>query len=62
MSQFAITSPIVGMIILVVFVLAGKVFRDNWKLRGPNWKRNCWLSGLVAAACFGVLAFVPFMP
>ncbi|SNY92607.1 hypothetical protein SAMN04515647_2878 [Cohaesibacter sp. ES.047] len=62
MSHIAITSPFVGMTVLVIFVIAGKVFRDNWKLGGAHWKRNCWLSGLVAAACFGVLAFVPFLP
>lgn len=57
-----ISSSLAGIVILIVFVLAGKIFRENWKLKGPNWKRNCWISGLVAAACFGLLAFVPFVP
>ena len=61
-SAIAITSPAIGVALLVVFVVAGKVFRDNWKQQGPNWKRNCWIAGVVAASCFAVLAFIPFMP
>lgn len=61
-SQLAITNPYIGIALLIVFVLAGKVFRDNWKLKGSNWVRNCWLSGIVATACFAILAFIPFLP
>ena len=61
-SHLVLTNPFVGMAILVIFVLAGKVFRDNWKAKGENWKRNCWLAGLVALACFIILGFVPFVP
>ncbi|WP_316863430.1 hypothetical protein [uncultured Cohaesibacter sp.] len=62
MSQLAITNPYLGIALLVVFVLAGKIFRDNWKQQGTHWKRNCWLAGLVATACFCILAFIPFVP
>nr|WP_321457898.1 hypothetical protein [uncultured Cohaesibacter sp.] len=62
MSNLVISNPYVGIAILIVFVLAGKVFRDNWKAQGVNWKRNCWLSGGVATFCFMVLAFIPFVP
>ena len=61
-TQLTITNPYLGIAILVLFCVAGKIFRDNWKLKGANWKRNCWLSGLVATACFAVLAFIPFVP
>jgi cytochrome c oxidase assembly factor CtaG len=60
--DLAITSPIVGITLLVLFVIAGKIFRDNWKQQGPNWKVKCWISGVVALVCFLVLAFIPFMP
>ena len=62
MSQLTLTNPILGIAILVLFLLAGRVFRENWKLKGANWKRNCWLAGAVATACFLVLAFIPFVP
>nr|WP_321463096.1 hypothetical protein [uncultured Cohaesibacter sp.] len=61
-SNVAIVSPTMGIIVLVIFVLAGKLFRDNWKAQGPHWKRNCWFAGIVAALCFLALAFVPFVP
>ena len=62
MPRTSISSPYVGIAILMIFVLAGKVFRDNWKLKGEYWKRNCWLAGAVAAVCFCALAFIPFVP
>lgn len=60
--DLAITSPIVGLTLLVVFVIAGKIFRDNWKQQGPNWKTKCWIAGIVAFCCFLALAFIPFAP
>jgi hypothetical protein len=62
MENMSITSPLAGIALLVLFVVSGKVFRDNWKQQGPNWKRNCWVSGLLALGCFAILAFVPFAP
>lgn len=62
MTDLVIGSPIVGIAILVVFVVSGKVFRDSWKLQGSYWKVKCWIAGLIAAACFGALAFIPFQP
>lgn len=62
MPALTITSPIIGIGILILFVVSGKVFRDNWKQQGENWKRNCWVSGIVAALCFAILAFIPFAP
>ncbi|MCT4657373.1 MAG: hypothetical protein N4A65_16390 [Cohaesibacter sp.] len=61
-AGLAISSPLMGIALLLVFVISGKVFRDNWKLQGGNWKRNCWLSGILASLCFAILAFVPFAP
>ena len=62
MSQLTISSPLVGIALLIVFVIAGKVFRDNWKLKGAHWKRNCIVAGLIATTCFAILAFIPFVP
>jgi hypothetical protein len=61
-SSLVISNPYVGIAILVVFVLSGKVFRDNWKQKGETWKRNCWLAGIVAILCFLAMAFIPFIP
>ncbi|WP_146006404.1 hypothetical protein [Cohaesibacter celericrescens] len=61
MSLFTNSAPYLGIALLMIFVIAGKVFRDNWKLKGHHWQRNCWMAGLVASACFGFLAFVPFV-
>ncbi|MCV6547679.1 MAG: hypothetical protein OIF56_10420 [Cohaesibacter sp.] len=62
MENLSITSPLAGIILLVLFVFSGKTFRDNWKQQGDNWKRNCWISGLIALVCFSILAFVPVAP
>jgi hypothetical protein len=62
MSQMTISSPYLGIALLVIFVFAGKTFRDNWKQKGANWKRNCWIAGIAATLCFCALAFIPFAP
>ena len=60
-SQLTQSSPYLGIALLILFVFAGKIFRDNFKLKGAHWQRNCWLAGAVATACFTILAFSPFV-
>lgn len=62
MTNLTFSSPMLGIAILVIFVFAGRTWRLNWKEKGEGWKLKCWISGLIATACFAFLAFVPFAP
>ena len=62
MSDLSFSSPFIGIALLVVFGLAGRSFRKNWKEQGENWKLKCWVSGLIVVGCFAFLAFVPYAP
>ena len=50
----------VGVVLLVVFILSGRLFRDAWKLQGVRWKLRCWVFGLLALLSFLFLVFGVF--
>jgi hypothetical protein len=50
----------VGVVLLVVFILSGRLFRDAWKLQGARWKLRCWVFGLLALLSFLLLVFGVF--
>ncbi len=52
-------APVIALVLLLVLVFSGKIFRESWKAQGPNWQIKCWISGLIALGSFMVLAFVP---
>lgn len=56
---FAGLTPAVGIALLVVFVLFGRLFRDAWKAKAPGWKRKCAVYGGLAFASFLAIAFIP---
>ncbi|MEM7255091.1 MAG: hypothetical protein AAF493_27135 [Pseudomonadota bacterium] len=58
MTAFSL-SPISATLLLVVMLGAGRVFRDNWKRQCGAWKRNCWVSGVMAAFAFAALVALP---
>ncbi|MEM6824527.1 MAG: hypothetical protein AAF566_05395 [Pseudomonadota bacterium] len=58
-GEFAL-SPVAATLIFVVAVLAGSSYRRVWKAEGPSWQ--LWLFGLLAAACLGLVGFLPLKP
>ncbi len=50
-------TPASATVIFVLGCLAGYRYRAVWKAEGPRWQ--LWLTGLVAAAAFLTLGFVP---
>ncbi|MFV0359796.1 hypothetical protein [Tropicimonas sp.] len=52
-------SPLSGTLLLLVAVICGRNFRQNWKAQGPRWVLWAWLYGAAAAAALLALAFVP---
>ncbi len=47
----------VGVILLVVFILSGRLFKDAWKLQGARWKLRCRVFGLLALSGFLLMVF-----
>lgn len=56
MQEFVL-SPLLATILFVLFCFAGHRFRRVWSSEGPVWQ--LWLFGVIAAACLGLVAFVP---
>lgn len=52
-------TSVTGIVLLIVFVLTGRLFRDAWKARSPYWRLKCVLYGLVALLSFLAIAFIP---
>ncbi len=50
----------VGVILLIAFVLSGRLFRDAWKGKGVRWKLRCWVFGMLALMSFSVMVFGSF--
>lgn len=56
-SLFSNMPSWVGVVLLVVFALSGRLFRDNWKQQKPGWKKRSWVFGLISLISFCVLVF-----
>ncbi|MEL6170861.1 MAG: hypothetical protein AAGK67_06940 [Pseudomonadota bacterium] len=53
-------TPAIATALFILAILAGYRYRRAWKSEGPVWE--LWLSGVIAAACFFILAFTPVVP
>lgn len=56
-SQYLSLSPVTATILFVIGCLAGYRYRRVWKAEGPRWQ--LWVTGMIAAASFLILGFVP---
>jgi len=54
--EFVLT-PLIATILFVIGCVAGYGYRRTWKAEGPRWR--LWMYGVMAAAAFLTLAFVP---
>ncbi len=50
-------TPLTATLIFVAACLSGHRYRKVWKAEGPSWQ--LWLFGLLTAAGFLVLGFIP---
>ena len=50
-------NPIWATMLFVAAVVAGHLYRKNWKNEGPTWK--LWLYGMIAGMLLMIVAFVP---
>lgn len=46
-----------GVVLLVLFALSGRLFKDNWRTQGAGWKLRCWTYGLISVLSFSLMVF-----
>lgn len=56
--EFYLT-PLVAVILLVLAVGSGHLYRENWKLKPENWLKRAWIFGTIACLSLLALAFLP---
>ena len=52
-------TPVTGVMLLLVMVICGRQFRENWKAQDKGWQQRAWMYGLPVLVSFIALAFVP---
>ncbi|NVK34531.1 MAG: hypothetical protein HWE23_08620 [Rhodobacteraceae bacterium] len=52
-------TPLYGSLLVVLVVIAGYRFRDNWKHQPDGWKMRAWVYGLLAGIGLLILSFIP---
>ena len=52
-------TPFSGLLLLLVMILSGRAFRENWKAQKSGWVLRAWLYGAPAALAFAALALLP---
>ena len=52
-----------GLALLILMVLFGKAFRENWKMKDINtvktWLIKAWIYGLLSSISFFIIVLVP---
>lgn len=54
-----VLTPVTGTALLLVMVLCGRQFRENWKAQAEGWALRAWAYGLPVLVSFAALAFLP---
>ena len=44
-----------GIILLLIMIIAGKAFRENWKKQGNQWVMKSWLYGILSGIAFLII-------
>lgn len=56
-------TSIEGLGLLILMVLFGKAFRENWKMKDINtvkaWLIKAWIYGLLSSISFFIIVLVP---
>ena len=44
-----------GIILLLIMIIAGKAFRENWNKQGSQWIIKSWLYGILSGISFLII-------
>ena len=44
-----------GIILLLIMIIAGKAFEENWKKQGSQWVMKSWLYGILSGISFLII-------
>ena len=48
-----------ALILLIIFIISGRLFIINWKNKKEGWQSKAWINGIIALISFLILAFLP---
>ena len=48
-----------SLILLIIFIVFGRLFIVNWKNKKEGWQSKAWVNGIIALISFLILAFLP---
>ena len=50
-----------GLLLLLLMIIFGKFFKENWKNKKKNWVVRSWVFGLVSSISFFLMVSIPMM-
>ena len=48
-----------SLILLIIFIIFGRLFIINWKNKNEGWQTKAWVNGIIVIISFLMLAFLP---
>ena len=57
--EFFSYSPSYALILLIIFIIFGRLFIVNWKNKKEGWQLKAWIYGNISLISFLLLAFLP---
>ena len=48
-----------SLILLIIFIIFGRLFIVNWKNKEEGWQTKAWINGIITLISFLILAFLP---
>ena len=57
--EFFSYSPSNDLILLIIFIIFGRLFIVDWKNKKEGWKTKAWINGIITLISFLILAFIP---
>lgn len=48
-----------SLILLIIFIVFGRLFIVNWKNKKEGWQTKAWINGIITLISFLILAFLP---
>ena len=57
--EFFSYSSSYDLILLLIFVVFGRLFIINWRNKNEGWQTKAWVNGIIVLISFLMLAFLP---
>ena len=57
--EFFSYSTSYALILLIIFIISGRLFIINWKNKKKGWQTKAWINGIITLISFLILAFIP---